>query len=160
MWAAPEARAVLGDRQVEALAVEGDVLGVRRHQREPGAELVLERLRGSKLSLREVDCDRAEPPSRERGRDRGGAAPELDGVLTRVESVQEAELGLRCAPEPPEQLVCLPRFPSGRDVGGRPPFPGGLVAFDVVELLLSRQLEQLGMDRSPVRAVVELAYLG
>src|SRR6476659_84140 len=158
--AAPHARSVLGDRQVEALAVEGDVFGVRRHQREPGAELVLERLRGSKLSLRKVDRDGAESPSRKPGRDGGGAAPELNGVLARVESVQEAELGLRCAPESPEQLVRLPRFPSGCDAGRRPPLPGGPVAVDVVELLLGGWFEELGRDRAPMRAVPELAHLG
>src|SRR5262245_30844852 len=87
--AAPHARSVLGDCQVEALAFEGNVFGVRRHQRKPGAELVLERLRGSELGLRKIDRDGAESPSRKAGRGRGRAAPELDGVLTRVESVQE-----------------------------------------------------------------------
>ena len=66
--------------------------------------------------------------------------------------------GLSRAPEPPEQLVCLPRFPSGCDVGGRPPFPRGPVAFDVVELA-PQPAARATRDRSQSRARCSRARL-
>ena len=77
---APDAGAVLGDREVEALGGQRDVLGARLDEWKLEPELHLAPPRRRELGRSDVDADRARAPPGEPRRDVGRAAAELDDV--------------------------------------------------------------------------------
>ena len=77
---APDARAVLRDREVEALVRKRNVLGARLDQWEVEPELDLAASGGLELGRRHVDADGAGATLRKPGRDVRRAAAELDDV--------------------------------------------------------------------------------
>ena len=77
---APDARAVLGDGEVEALGRQRHVLGARLDERELEPELLLAAPRRRELGRSDVDADRARAAPGEPRGDVGRAAAELDDV--------------------------------------------------------------------------------
>src|SRR4029078_6832704 len=77
---APDARAVLRDREVEALRRERGVLRARLEEREHEAGLLLTASRGGELGGRDVDADRPPAAPRKAGGDVSRPAAELHGV--------------------------------------------------------------------------------
>src|SRR5258705_8902609 len=104
---APDARTVLGHREVKALRRKRDVLGTGLDQRKIDRELALAAARGGELCGSDVDTDRARTAPREPSRDVGGAATELDDVEP-VDVPEGVERFLGNAEHAP------------RDLGGRP----------------------------------------
>ena len=128
---APDARAVLGDREAKAVVSERRLLGVPVMQRERNAVLGLESTCGRELRLRVVDANRARTAPRQPGGDIARATPELDCVETSDRSRQHANLSLRITKEPPTGIFC-PRTLPGGDIVRRPGIPLSPVARDVV----------------------------
>ena len=128
---APQARAVLRQREVEARVGQRDVLGVGLDQRELDAVLRLHRPRGRELALRLVDADRPRAAAGEPGREVGGAAAELDRVQA-VEVGECVDLRLRDPPHAPGRLRARPV-----DLGGLDPAIGRAVPQLPVDLLVA-----------------------
>jgi len=129
---APEARPVLGDRQIEAVGVVRHVLGTRMDQRERHSELLLEPCRDVELYARDVDGNRTEARSRDPRGDRCRTAAELDDVRSCGQVFQEPELRLGDAPDSPLELLLRPGLASGRGVVEGPAIPRSAVLLDVV----------------------------
>src|SRR5262245_11042867 len=81
IWVSPQARAVLGDREVEARIGIRDPLGIAVDQSKLESVLALEPARRRKLGGRVVDPDHARPAAGEPRRDVGRAASQLNRVL-------------------------------------------------------------------------------
>ena len=128
---APQARAVLRQREVEARVGQRDVLGVGLDQRELDAVLRLHRARRRELALRLVDADRPRAAAGEPGREVGGAAAELDRVQA-VEVGERVDLRLRDPPHAPGRLRARPV-----DLGGLDPAIGRAVPQLPVDLLVA-----------------------
>ena len=112
---APDAGAVLGDGEVEALRGERNVLGARLDQRELDSELELTAARGGELGRGDIDADRTCAAPREPGRDVRGAAAELDDVEA-VDRAKRVERRLGDPEHAPRDLISRPRL-AGLRIG-------------------------------------------
>ena len=128
---APQARAVLRDRDVEGVVGQRHRLGAALDEREVEAVLGLQRARRGELLRSDVDADRARSAARQPRRDVGRAAAELDHVAP-VDLGQRAQARLGDLPRAPGDLVVGPVAPSGRLVVGRLDAPGDPVGAGVV----------------------------
>ena len=112
----PDARTVLGDREIEARVGKRDGLGVAEDQGELDPVFRLQAAGRGELGLGVVDADRASAAPRQPGRDVAGPAPELD----RIEAVEvvrkDAEARLRDVPDAP-RLLARPELPAALAVG-------------------------------------------
>jgi hypothetical protein len=127
---APDAGAVLADRQVEAAAAQRGALGVAVDEREGEPELALEGAGRAQLGGGAVQADDAGAAPGEPRRDVGGAAAQLDrGAPGDVG--EEPQLRLRDAPDAPGGRLVPPAAP-GCDIVARPGIPGGAVAPDML----------------------------
>ena len=142
---APDARAVLGDREVEARVVKRRLLGVAVHERELDPELLLQGARGGELALGVVDPDGASAaPGQPRGHVARPAA-ELDRVEA-VEVVgQHVQLGLGDGEDPPPRLVARPVAAAGLDPLAGEGVPRGAVARDVLGQIAHGSALALGL---------------
>ncbi len=125
---APDAGAVLADRQVEAGVGERRPLGVGLEQREPQPETLLQAVRGRQLGRGVVQGHRPSAAARQPGRDVAGTAAELDAVEAAGIGRQHAGLGLGDAPDAPGRLGRRPVPQACGFVTGRPLIPRGTVA--------------------------------
>ena len=98
---APDAGAVLRDRQVEAAVGEGCLLGAGVDEREPQSETVLQVAGGDQLRRGVVQPGRARAAAGQPRRHVPGAAAQLDAVPARQVGGQHAHLGLRDVPDAP-----------------------------------------------------------
>jgi len=115
---APERRAVLGDREIEARVSERHVLGAGVDQRELEAVLRLHLARGGELVLGDVHAHRPRPGPRQPRRHVRGPAAQLDHVEA-LDRRQGAHLRVRDVPDPPRDLVRGPVAPGRVDVARR-----------------------------------------
>ena len=134
---APQARAVLREREVEARVGQRDRFGVRLDQRELDAVLRLHRARRGELALRLVDADRPRAAAGEPGREVGGAAAELDRVEP-VDVGERADLGLGDAPDAPARVRARPVV-----LGGLDPLVGHAVPQRAVDVLVAHPASAL-----------------
>src|SRR5206468_2125245 len=100
---APDARAVLGDGEVERGVWQGHVLGAGTDERELQPVLALHPPRGDELLLGDVHADRTRPSPREPRRHVRRPAAELDDVLA-LDVSEQPELALGRAENPPAEL--------------------------------------------------------
>ena len=107
----PEARAVLGDREVEARVRERHRLGVAVDGAGSRARAPAASARGLELRRRVVDADEPGAAPGQPGADVRRAAAELDRVRAGEVGGQHPHLGLRDPPDPPARA---PRPPSSR----------------------------------------------
>ena len=103
MGVAPDAGAVLGDREVEARGGKRNVLGARLDEWKLEPELLLAPPGRGELGRSDVDADRARAPPGEPRRDVGRAAAELDDVEP-FDLTERPERRLRVAEDAPGDL--------------------------------------------------------
>jgi len=125
---APDARAVLGDRDVEGFVGVGDLLGVAVEEREVEAELLLVAAGGGELGFAVVDANRAGAAAGEPGGDVAGAAAELDRVAAVELLGEEADFGLGQGEDAPGRFLAFPVEAARIDVVVGQPVPVSPVA--------------------------------
>ena len=115
---APQAGAVLRDRDVEGVVGQRHRLGAALDEREVESVLGLQRASGGELLRRDVDAHRARPAARQPGRDVGRAAAELDHVAP-VDLGQRVQARLGDRPRAPGDHVVRPvAAPGGLVLSG------------------------------------------
>ena len=112
---APQAGAVLGDREVERVGGQRHRLGAALDEREVQAVLGLQRVGGRELFRSHVDADRSGAAARQPRRHVGGPAAELDHVAP-IDLGQRADALLGDLPVAPGDRVVRPVPAPGRGV--------------------------------------------
>ena len=105
---APDARAVLADREIKGGVGIGRLLGVAEVQREVQTMFRLESPRGRELIGGVVDPGRSRPAPGEPGGDVGRAAAQLDGIASREIGRKQVNPGLRDGEDTPGRVVRRP----------------------------------------------------
>ena len=105
---APDARAVLADREVKAASGKGVCSALPRCSGKRQPMLRLEPPRGRELIRGVVDPGRSRPAPGEPGGDVGRAAAQLDGVESREIGRKQVNPGLRDVEDPPGRVVRRP----------------------------------------------------
>src|SRR5438105_209571 len=77
---APDARAVFGENQIEALLPEGNLFGVRFHQRKTETEALLHGSGGGELRRCDVDADGSRSTPGQPAREVPGPTPEIQDI--------------------------------------------------------------------------------
>ncbi len=144
---APDARAVLGDDEVEAVIGKRRLLRVAMQERKLESELPLQASGRIQLGLGVVDPDRPSAAPCQPGRHIRGATAKLDHILPGDVVGEHPHLRQGHAPHPPRWLLTGPVAPARILVLRRPLVPLHAVPPDVIGKLAHLQHSLIG-DRA------------